>query len=362
MSRSLAPASPRAGLGVTSDPNARLAGWPICGLAYKPGVPGIGAFITPGRDLGRALERVQLADSLGFDSAYTTHIAGRDSLTVLMAYASVSERIRLGTGVVPIFSRTPVAMAQSAATIDEFSGGRMVLGLGVSHQATVEHWYGSRIERPVAQMSEYAAVVRAILRGEDPPRADFFPTAFRFMGYQARAELPIYIAALSPAMLRLAGAIADGVTLWLCAPHYIQEVVIPEVTTGRERAGKTLEGFDIVAAVPVALTEDREAVHATLRQDLVTYASLPFYRAMLERSGFEDEIAAFDEGMAAGDLERAKAGLSDGMLDALAGVGSVDEVRGGVRRYLDAGTVSPCIGGIPATDFDAALRAVAELL
>jgi alkanesulfonate monooxygenase SsuD/methylene tetrahydromethanopterin reductase-like flavin-dependent oxidoreductase (luciferase family) len=325
-------------------------------------VPGIGAFISPGRDLGRALERVRLADSLGFDSAYVTHIAGRDSLTVLMAYASASERIRLGTGVVPIFSRTPVAMAQSAATIDEFSGGRMVLGMGVSHRVTVENWFDSRIEKPVKQMREYVGIVRALLRGEQPARGEFFNTSFAFMGFEPRSDLPIYVAALSPAMLRLAGEIADGVTLWLCAPDYIEGVVIPEVRAGRERGGKSLDGFDIVAAVPVALSDDREAVHATVRRDLVTYASLPFYRAMLERSGFGDEIAAFDEGMAAGDVARAKAGISERMLDALAGVGSADEVRAGVRRYLEAGTVSPCVGGISGTEFSAALEAVAELI
>jgi F420-dependent oxidoreductase-like protein len=246
-------------------------------------VPGIGAFISVGRSLEATLGRVGRADGLGFDSAYITHIAGRDSLTVLMAYAGATERIRLGTGVVPIFSRTPVAMAQTAATIDEYSGGRMVLGLGVSHRVTVENWYGAEIAKPVTQMREYAQIVRAILRGEEPPQGEFFRTQFRFMGYEPRPDIPIYVAALSPNMLRLAGEVADGVMLWLCNPDYIREVVVPAVTAGRERAGKSLEGFDVVAAVPVALTDDREAATATMRQDLTPYASLPFYRAMLER-------------------------------------------------------------------------------
>jgi alkanesulfonate monooxygenase SsuD/methylene tetrahydromethanopterin reductase-like flavin-dependent oxidoreductase (luciferase family) len=174
-------------------------------------VPGIGAFISAGRSLDRALDRVGRADRLGYDCVYVTHIAARDSLTLLMAYASASERIRVGTGVVPIFSRTPATMAQTAATIDEYSGGRMVLGLGVSHRITVEAWHGARIDRPITQMREYVSAVRAILRGNDPPTSDRFPTAFRFMGYEARPDLPIYVAALSPNMLRLAGEIADGV-------------------------------------------------------------------------------------------------------------------------------------------------------
>ena len=147
---------------------------------------GIGAFISPGRKLPRTLERVALADGLGFDAAYVTHIAGRDSLTVLMAYASASDRIMLGTGVVPIFSRTPATMAQSAATIDEFSGGRMVLGLGVSHRVTVENWHGAKVDTPVTQMRVYLGAVRAILRGEEPPESVRFPTKFAFMGYEAR--------------------------------------------------------------------------------------------------------------------------------------------------------------------------------
>lgn len=323
---------------------------------------GIGAFISGGKSLQSTLDRVRRADGLGFDAVYVTQIAGRDALSLLTAYASITERIRLGTGVVPIFSRTPVAMAQTAATIDEFSGGRMVLGLGISHQVTVENWFDSKISKPVAQMREYASVVRAILRGETPPQGEFFNTRFQFMGFAPRPELPVYIAALSPNMLRLAGEIADGVMLWLCNPEYIRDVVIPEVAKGRERAGKSLDGFDVVAAVPVALTDEPDVARARMRQDLIPYASLPFYRTMLERSGFGDDIAAFDQGMQANDLEQAKAGLSDRLLAALAGIGQAEEVRAALTRYLDAGTLSPCIGGIPGTDFDGALEAAAELL
>jgi alkanesulfonate monooxygenase SsuD/methylene tetrahydromethanopterin reductase-like flavin-dependent oxidoreductase (luciferase family) len=99
-----------------------------------------------------------------------------------------------------------------------------------------------------------------------------------------------------------------------------------------------------------------------MRQDLVTYASLPFYRAMLERSGFADDLAAFDEGMQAGDVERAKTGLSDELLHALAGIGSADDVRDAVERYREAGVTSPCVGGISGSDFDGAIRAAAELV
>jgi alkanesulfonate monooxygenase SsuD/methylene tetrahydromethanopterin reductase-like flavin-dependent oxidoreductase (luciferase family) len=322
---------------------------------------GVGAFIGSGRELEPALARLRRADELGYESVYVTHIAARDSLTMLTLYATVSERVKLGTGVLPIFSRTPASTAQTAATIDEISGGRMVLGLGVSHRVTVENWFDAEIAKPVAQMREYADVVRAILRGEEPPAGEFFTTRFRFMGYPPRPDLPIYIAALSPNMLQLAGEIGDGVMLWLCNPDYIRETVIPEVTKGRERAGKAMDGFDVVPAVPVAVSDDIDAARAAFRKELIPYASLPFYRSMLERSGFADDLAAFDEGIAAGDMDRAMAGLSDDLLASLAGIGSGDDAVAKVRDYLEAGATSPCIGGVPGQGFDAALDAVAEL-
>ena len=320
---------------------------------------GLGTFISVGRSLDQAVERVKRADELGFDSVYVTHIAGRDSLTVLMAYAAATRNIKLGTGVLPIYSRTPVATAQQAATIDEFSGGRMVLGLGVSHAVTVENWYGTKIEKPVSAMREYVGAVRAMLTGSDVPAGRFFPTNFRFMGYEPRPDLPIYVAALSPNMLRLAGEVADGAMLWLCNPGYIESVVVPAVRAGRERAGKSLDGFDIVAAVPSAVVDDRATAYETMRNDLVTYWSLPFYRAMIEGSGFGDDIAAFDAGMRSGDVEAAKRGISDRFLDSLTAIGSADDVRAGVARYGAAGATSPGIGAVPRTDFEATLEAVA---
>ena len=314
-----------------------------------------GCFISTGRSLDQAIQRVKLADSLGYEAVYLTHVAGRESLTVLTAYALASNRIRIGTGVVPIYTRTPATMAQTAATIDELSGGRFTLGLGVSHRPVVEGWHGQRIDRPAAEMREYTSIVRAILRGEDPPDGEKWQTSFRLLRLDPRPELPIYIAALSPTMLRLAGEIADGVVLWLCSPQYIRDVVIPEVTTGRERAGLSLDGFDVVAAVPSALTDDRGGAYQAMREDLIPYFGLPFYRAMIERSGFGADIEAYDG--AAGDLNAMQQAISADFLEQLTAAGDESAVRGGVARYRDAGATSPCIGPIPKTDFEATLRA-----
>ncbi|MHB8243062.1 MAG: LLM class flavin-dependent oxidoreductase [Solirubrobacteraceae bacterium] len=314
-----------------------------------------GCFISTGRSLEDAIGRVKLAESLGYESVYVTHIAGRESLTVLTAYALATSTIRVGTGVVPIYTRTPATMAQTAATIDELSGGRLTLGLGVSHRPVVEGWHGQSIDRPVAEMREYTTIVRAILRGEDPPAGEKWQTGFRLFGLEPRPALPIYIAALSPAMLRLAGEIADGVLLWLCNPSYIRDVVIPELTAGRERAGLTLDGFDVVPAVPAAVTDDPEVAYRAMRKDLLPYFGLPFYRAMIERTGFASDIAAYDA--AAGDLDAMQSAISDGFLEELTAVGDASAVQQGLERYRAAGAGSPCMGPIPKTDFEATLRA-----
>jgi alkanesulfonate monooxygenase SsuD/methylene tetrahydromethanopterin reductase-like flavin-dependent oxidoreductase (luciferase family) len=138
-------------------------------------------------------------------------------------------------------------------------------------------------------------------------------------------------------------------------------VVVPEVRKGRERAGRDLDGFDVVAAVPSAVTDDPDAARNRLRGDLVPYFSLPFYRKMIERSGYGDDIAGFDRGMSEGGPEAATAAISDRFLENLAAIGSTDDAAASVRRYQDAGATSPCIGGVPGTDFDATLEALAHL-
>ncbi|HEX3911513.1 MAG TPA: LLM class flavin-dependent oxidoreductase [Solirubrobacteraceae bacterium] len=313
-----------------------------------------GCFVSTGRSLEGAIERVKLAESLGYECAYVTHIAGRESLTVVTAYALATSSIRVGTGVVPIYTRTPATMAQTAATIDELSGGRLNLGMGVSHRPVVEGWHGQSIDKPVAEMREYTSIVRSILRGESYESGEKWQTGFQLMGVETRPQLPIYVAALSPAMLRLAGEIGDGVLLWLCCPQYIEDVVIPEVRAGRERVGLDLEGFDIVPAVPTALTDDRDGAYAAMRTELIPYFGLPFYRAMIERSGFGADIERYDA--AAGDLAAMQAAISDEFLAQLTAVGNESDVSGGLERYREAGATTPCVGPISKTDFEATLR------
>jgi alkanesulfonate monooxygenase SsuD/methylene tetrahydromethanopterin reductase-like flavin-dependent oxidoreductase (luciferase family) len=322
----------------------------------------LGCFLPPALSLPDTLALARLAEELGYDSVRCSHIAGRDALTLMAACASATERIRLSTAVVPIYARTPASMAQATATLAELSGERFALGIGVSHRRGVEAWYGQTIDRPVAEMREYVGIVRAILAGDLPPTAApdapavKWRTAFQLAGVGPFPRTPILGAALSPAMLRAVGELCDGAVLWLCVPSYIEAVVLPELAAGRARAGKTLEDFEVVAILPTAHVADRTAAYETLRAEFVSYLSLPFYRAMLERSGFGPELAAYD---AADDVARRRAAISDAFLEALTAVGDEQAVRASVARYAAAGVGAPCLWPVAGTDPQAALRAAA---
>jgi alkanesulfonate monooxygenase SsuD/methylene tetrahydromethanopterin reductase-like flavin-dependent oxidoreductase (luciferase family) len=152
------------------------------------------------------------------------------------------------------------------------------------------------------------------------------------------------------------------VVLWLCNPDYVRAVVVPAVREGREKAGRDLDDFDVVAAVPSAVNADPEAARARLRQELIPYFGLPFYRAMLERSGFAADVAGFDRAMQDGRPGDAAAAISDRFLARLAAIGPPEDALESVRRYRDAGATSPCVGAITKTDFDVTLEALAGCL
>jgi alkanesulfonate monooxygenase SsuD/methylene tetrahydromethanopterin reductase-like flavin-dependent oxidoreductase (luciferase family) len=302
-----------------------------------------------------AVRHARLADELGYESINLSHIASRDSFTMAAALAMLTERVTLGVAVAPIYHRSPASMAQTAATVDDISSHRFRLGLGVGHRATMGGWHGQEIGKPTAEMREYMAIVRAILAGEQPPAGKRWTSTFAFMGFEPRATIPIYQAALSPAMLRLAGEIADGVVLWACPSGYIRDVVLPEVGAGRARAGKPLEGFAVLPAIPSAVGGDRGIVLDGIRSELHRYFGLPFYRTMFEAAGFAADIAAYDA--AASDREAQKLAISEDLIDQLCAIGDEEALRPAVQRYRAAGATNPVLTAIWGTDFDATLRA-----
>lgn len=291
----------------------------------------LAAELEPGRSLSQAVERVRLAEQAGYDSIWLSQLPNeRDTSLVLADYAHATERIGLGSFVFPIYTRHPTAMVQMAATLDELSGGRFRLGIGISHKVTVEGLWGLRLEHPVDAMREYLTIVRTSLTdGSASFEGQYFTSRWAYTP-PCRADMPILIAALRQHMLELAGEMADGVALWMCSPHYIETQVVPHVREGRERAGKSLEGFEILAALSLSLTSNLDGALGVFRRRFEQYASLPYYRRMLDESGFREQ------------LDRGE--ITDGMLHELAGIGDEQAIRSAIRRYRDAGCTLPLVG------------------
>ncbi len=309
----------------------------------------LAAFNPAVRALDESVARAKAAERLGYESVWTTQLPdARDASLVLAAYAHATEHVKLGTGVLPLYTRHPTAMAQMAATLDELSGGRFILGIGISHKVTVEGMWGLQLEHPVEAMREYLTIVRTTLQEGSCTFEGRFCTARWAYSAPRRPDLPIMISALNPRMLELAGELADGIVLYMCSPAYIRDHVIPAVAAGRKKAGKQLDGFEIVAAVPVCLTSDRAAGQKVFRATVERYAGLPYYRKMMDASGFKAELEAGQ--------------VSEGMIDELAGIGDEDQVRAAIRRYRAAGVTLPGAGPFGghqgAKGFEATLEVV----
>ena len=308
----------------------------------------IGAYLVPGMDLHPAVELARAAETWGYESLWVTHGGGRDAFLVLSAYGQATRTIGLGTGVVPIYPRHPVALAQEALTLAELSTGRLRLGIGVSHRASMTEALGLELGSPLRVMSEYVAVLRSALAGQ----AEHVGLRYRVHWKSALLRLPgpppVLLAGLSVKMLELAGEIADGVILWLCTPGYIREVALPAIGRGRARAGKPLVGFEIVAAVPAAVTTDVEAARALFKEELVRYLLLPFYRAMLNASGFGEALAAFDR--ARSQAASPAQAVPDQLVEALGGIGDGSVVRSYETAYRQAGVTLPAIRPIGFPD------------
>jgi alkanesulfonate monooxygenase SsuD/methylene tetrahydromethanopterin reductase-like flavin-dependent oxidoreductase (luciferase family) len=271
---------------------------------------------------------------------WVTHGLGRDSFVVLAAYAAATTRVGLGNGVVPIYPRHPVAMAQAASTLNEASRGRFRLGIGVSHKSAMEAMLGLSLVEPLAVMREYVAV----LRGAFGAGSEFAGRHYRVRWSLALPKRPpappIYLAALSAKMCELAGEVADGAVLWLCPPAYVRDVAVPAIERGRRRAGKPLAGFDIVAAVPLAVTDDRAAAMTAFRAELKRYVEQPFYRTMMQAAGLGEPVAAFDR---IGEVPETLA-------EALGGIGDAGAARAYVEAYRKAGVTLPAVRPITFPD------------
>jgi F420-dependent oxidoreductase-like protein len=228
------------------------------------------------------VEDVVCAEADGFGSAWHVHFSrGVDALSVLAAAGARTSRISFGVGIVPTYPRHPLALAQQAATTQALCGGRLTLGVGVSHRPVIENLHGIAYQRPAAHMREYLSVLVPLLRdGSVRYRGEFYQVDGGFV-VPGSTPVPVLVGALSPLMVQVAGELADGVVTWLAGPRSLAEQVIPRLRAAA--AGRPAPR--VVAALPVAVCADAGLGRRAADEILSRYAGLEIYHKQFEREG-----------------------------------------------------------------------------
>ncbi len=266
----------------------------------------------------------QAADD-GFASAWISNIFGLDALTALAVAGSQVPGIELGTAVVPTYPRHPAALAQQALTAALALGGRLALGIGLSHRLVIEDMYGQSFERPARHMREYLSILLPLLNGE---AADFDGDTMRAkigLSVPRPGRVPVLLAAMAPVMLRLAGERTDGTVLWMTGPATVRDYIVPIITRAAQAAGRPEPR--VVCILPVCVTDDPDLARTRAARVFAIYGQLPSYRAMLDREGAE------------GPADVALIGAEDtvgSQITALAEAGVTDFVAGEFGRGEDA--------------------------
>ena len=309
------------------------------------------------------VEMAGLAEEQGYETVWVPEGAGTDALTQLTAISGSTSKVRLGTGILPIYFRTPTLLAMSAASLDDISQGRFILGLGVGHRGTVESVHGTPFDRPLRRMRETVEIVRRLLRGE---RVTFEGRVFKLHGSSLglnpeRPDLPIYLAALRPQMIELAGEIADGVLLNMASPTYLQQAV-EHLRIGANRAGRVPQDVDVACYVRTAVVDDPARARPAFQRLVARYFSMPFYRDYFSQCGFGEEVAAASRALELGDTDGAADVISDTMQSELGIFGSAEHCRREVEARRALGLRLPVIApfvvaGEPRGSFRATIAA-----
>ncbi len=311
------------------------------------------------------------ADRLGFAVVWAAEAYGSDAATVLAWVAAQTERIDVGSAILQIPARSPAMTAMTAATLDTLSGGRFRLGLGVSGPQVSEGWHGVRFDRPLARTREYVEIVRMALRRERVvfegetyrlPLPDGPGKALRLTVHPVRERIPLYLAAVGPRNLELAGEIADGWLPVFFAPGLARES-LDRIGVGLARAGRSWDGFDVVPTVPLVVGEDWVSCADAVRPYAALYVGgmgsreQNFYNNMAVRMGFPDAAALVQDRYLARDYVGAQAALPVEFLDATSLLGPRDRIADKMRELAAAGvttlTVSPS-----GVDLDARIGAL----
>ena len=303
------------------------------------------------------------AEKNGFEAVWVPEGGGRDSLTSLATIAMKTDAVKLGTGILPIFARTPTNTAMGAAGMAAVSDGRFLLGLGVGHAPTVESRDGIPFNQPMTRMRETIQIIKALLSGEE---VNFTGKQFKITGASMGAatpktKVPIYIAALGPQMLEMVGELADGVLMNWTAVDYLGEA-IGHIKRGAEKAGRDPNEIDIAGYVRVAVGDNLAESRVSLRRQVARYASNPFYRNFFAQTGFDKEMSAAAAALADGNLDKAADSITEEMQDQVAIVGTVEECRAALEKRRAAGLQLPVIAPFAVGDNMASHRHVIEAM
>ncbi|OGK78667.1 MAG: LLM class F420-dependent oxidoreductase [Candidatus Rokubacteria bacterium GWC2_70_16] len=331
-----------------------------------------------GSNLGVDLPLIQEADRLGFHSVWSAEAYGSDAVTTLTWVAAQTQRIRVGTAIMQIPARTPTLTATTALTLDQLSGGRFLLGLGVSGPQVVEGWHGVPFGKPLQKTREYVEIVRAVWRREKPltfkgeyyqipyagPDASGLAKPLKSI-LHGRADIPIYLAAVGPRNVALAAEIAEG---WLPVFFSPQRMSVfrPSLEAGFAAAGggKSLRGFDVAPTVPVVVGDDVALCRNVVKPRLALYVGgmgargKNFYNELVRRYGYEAAAARIQDLYLSGKKDEAAAAVPDALVDEVALCGPRERIRERLGAWQDAG-VTTLICGVGQPE---AVRTMAELV
>ena len=304
----------------------------------------IGVAFSGGLPPADIVECVKLAEALGYESAWVAEGHGGDQFAILGACALATRRIRLGTSISSVFVRSATTIGMAAATVDQLAGGRFVLGLGSSHRVQVEPEHGLPFVQPTARLRDTIAIVRALLRDGVVSHRGEAVTIERFDLWFAphRPHVPIYVAALFPRMLEIAGELAEGVLLTWPTPATIARAV-EHVALGARRAGRAA-GVDIGSLIPCAVADTAAAARDLMRPSVGLYAGFfPRYNRLLAEAGFGDAVREIRSAFERGGREAAAKVVPDALIDAVALAGTPDACRDRLAAYRGAGLALPIV-------------------
>lgn len=284
------------------------------------------------RTLEDIIGMARRVEEAGIDDVWMANIFSHDAISTLALVGRETGRVGLGTAVTPTYPRHPTALAQQALTTAAASGNRFTLGIGLSHKLVIEDMFGLSYDKPARHMREYLSVLMPLVRGETASfEGDQYRVANVALDVPDAQPLPVVIAALGPAMLKLAGELADGTNTWMVGPRTMESHIIARLTQAAAAAGRP--DPRVVGGFPIVLTDKPDEARAKIAENLTIYGQLPSYRAMLDREGAAgpaDIAIVGDENALRGDLQRLE---NMGVSHLNAAIAAVDE--GAFDRTLE---------------------------